>query len=112
MVLCGTALYRMILYGPVWSSLVLREISDNYTSQHEITYISLRKMEKNKKSVNITRYHDIAKYDTKYLMLDSMLYHNFTIDRSFSNELYPCAPIVRLVIFLFESMASLMEFYV
>ena len=32
-------------------------------------------------------------------MLDNMLYHKIVIDSSFSNELYPCAPIVRLVIF-------------
>ena len=32
-------------------------------------------------------------------MLDNMLYHKIAKDSSFSNELYPCAPIVRLVIF-------------
>ena len=79
--------------------MVLHELSDNYASQHEITHNSLRKLEK-KKSLNSTIYHDIAKYDTRYLMLDNMLYHKIVIDSSFSNELYPCAPIVRLVIFL------------
>ena len=100
MVLYGPVLYRIVLYGPVWSSMVLHEISDNYASQHEITHNSLRKLEK-KKSLNSTIYHDIAKYDTRYLMLDNMLYHKIVIDSSFSNELYPCAPIVRLIIFLF-----------
>ena len=79
--------------------MVLHEISDNYASQHEITHNSIRKLEKNKKSLDSTIYHDIAKYDTRYLMLDNMLYHKIVIDSSFSNELYPCAPIVRLVIF-------------
>ena len=77
--------------------MVLHEISDNYTSRHEITQNSLRKLEKNKKSLNCNIYYDIAKYDTH--MLDNMLYHKIVIDSSFSNELYPCAPIVRLVIF-------------
>ena len=36
-------------------------------------------------------------------MLDNMLYHKIVIDSSFSNELYPCAPIVRLVIFFLKS---------
>ena len=100
MVLYGPVLYRIVLYGPVWSSMVLHEISGNYASQHEITHNSLRKLEKKKKSLNSTIYHDIAKYDTRYLMLDNMLYHKIVIDSSFSNELYPCAPIVRLVIFV------------
>ena len=69
-------------------------------SQHEITHNSIRKLEKNKKALNSTIYHDIAKDDTIYLMLDSMLYHKIAIDSSFSNKLYPCAPIVCLVIFL------------
>ena len=99
MVLYGPVLYSMVLYGPVWSSMVLHEISDNYASQHEITHNSLRKLEKNKKSLNSTFYHDIAKYDTRYLMLDKKLYHKIVIDSSFNNKLYPCAPIVRLVIF-------------
>ena len=98
--LYGPELYRMVLYGPAWSSMVLHEISDNYTSQHEITHNSIRKLEKNKKTLNNTIYPDIAKYDTRYLMLDHMSYHKILIDRSFSNELYPCAPIVRLVIFI------------
>ena len=29
-----------------------------------------------------------------------MLYHKIAIDNSFCNKLYPCAPIVRLVIFM------------
>ena len=81
--------------------MVLHEISDNYTSRHEITQNSLRKLEKNKKSLNSNIYHDIAKDDTRYLMLDSMLYHKIAIDNLFFNKLYPCAPIVRLVIFFF-----------
>ena len=32
--------------------------------------------------------------------LESMLYHRIARDSSFCNKLYPCAPIVRLVIFL------------
>ena len=98
--LYGPELYRMVLYGPAWSSMVLHELSDNYASQHEITHNSLRKLEKNKKSINSTIYHDKAKYDARYLMLDNMLYQKIVIDNSFNNELYPCAPIVRLVIFL------------
>ena len=99
MVLHGPVLYPMVLYGPVCSFMVLNEISDNHASQYEITHNGLRKLEKNKKSLNSTMYHDIAKYDTRYLMLDSMLYQKITIDSSFSNELYPCAPIVRLITF-------------
>ena len=72
MVLYGPVLYRIVLYGPVWSSMVLHEISDTYTSQHEITHNSIRKLEKNKKSLDSTIYHDIAKYDTRYFMLDNM----------------------------------------
>ena len=64
-----------------------------------MTHNSLRKLEKNKKSLNRTIYHDIVKYDKRYLMLDNMLYHKIVIDSSFSNELYPCAPIVRLITF-------------
>ena len=94
--LYGPVLYRMVLYGPAWSSMVLHEISDNYASRHEITQNSLRKLEKNKKSLN----YDIAQYDTRYHMLDNMLHHKIAIDISFSNELYQCAPIVRLVIFI------------
>ena len=36
-------------------------------------------------------------------MLDSMLYHKIAIDNFFCNKLHPCAPIVRLVIFLFNA---------
>ena len=100
--LYGPVLYRMVLYGTVWSSMALHEISDNYTSRHEITQNSLRKLEKNKKSLNCNIYYDIAKYDTRYHMLDNMLHHKIAIDISFSNELYLCAPIVRLVIFYFK----------
>ena len=93
----------MVLFGLVWSSMVLHEKSDNYMSQHEITHNSIRKrkLEKNKKALNSTLYHDIAKDYTRYLVVDSMLYHKIAIDSSFSNKLYPntCAPIVRLVIF-------------
>ena len=46
----------MVLYGPVWSSKVLHEISDNYMSQHEITHNSIRKLEKNKNALNSTIY--------------------------------------------------------
>ena len=91
---------HMALHGLIWSRIVhLHEISDNYASQHEITHNRIRKLEKNKKSLDSIIYHDIAKYDTRYLMLDKMLYHKIVIDSSFNNELYPCAPIVRLVIF-------------
>ena len=76
----------MVLFGPVWSSMVLHEISDNYARQHE-------------KALNRIIYHDIEKDGTRYQMLDSTLYHKIAIDRSFSNKLYPCAPIVRLIIF-------------
>ena len=87
MVLYGPVLYLMVLYCPVWSSMVFHEISDNYTSQHEITHNILRKLEKNKKSLyNTILYHEIAKYDKRYLMLDSMSYHKIAIDSSFSNE--------------------------
>ena len=94
MVLYGPVLFHMVLYGPGWSSMVLHETSDNYGSQLEITHNSIRKLEKNKKVLNSTKYHDIAKDDTRYLMLDSMLYHKIKRDSSFSNKLYPCAPIV------------------
>ena len=67
--------------------MVLQEISDNYVSQNEITHNSIRKLEKNKKVLNSTKYHDIAKDDTRYLMLDRMLYHKIAIDNSFSNKL-------------------------
>ena len=36
---------------------------------------------------------------TQNNFFDSMLYHKIARDNSFCNELYPCAPIVRLVIF-------------
>ena len=36
---------------------------------------------------------------TQNNFFDSMLYHKIARDKSFCNELYPCAPIVRLVIF-------------
>ena len=65
-----------------------------------ITHISIRKLEKNKKALNSTIHRDITKDDTRYLMLDSMLYHKIAVDNSFCNKLYPCAPIVRLVIFI------------
>ena len=64
----------MVLFGPFWSCMVLHDISNNYVSQHEITHNSIRKLEKNKKALKSTLYHDIAKDDTRYLMLDSMLY--------------------------------------
>ena len=104
MVLYGPVWFSMVpsdLYGPVWSSMVLHEKSDNYVSQHEITHNSIRNLEKNKKALNSTLYHNIAKDYTRYLVVDSMLYHKIAIDSSFSNKLYPntCAPIVRLVIF-------------
>ena len=89
----------MVLFGLVWSFMVLHEISDNYVSQHEITPNSIRKLENNKKALNSIIYHDIAKDDTRYLLLDSILYHKVARNSSFSNKLYPCAPIVRLVIF-------------
>ena len=38
---------------------------------------------------------------TQNNFFDSMLYHKIARDKSFCNELYPCAPIVRLVIFPF-----------
>ena len=48
---CNTdsVLYNLVLYDPVWSSMVLHEITDNHASQHEITHNSIRKLEKNKK---------------------------------------------------------------
>ena len=52
--------------------MVLHEISENNVSYHEITHYSIRKLEKNKKALNSTTYHDIAKDDTRYLMLGSM----------------------------------------
>ena len=70
----------MVLFGPDWCSMVLHEISDNHASQHEITRSSIRKLWKNKKALNNTIYHDVAKDDTRYLMLDSMLYHKIEID--------------------------------
>ena len=70
----------MVLFGLVLSSMVLHEKSDNYVSQHEITHNSIRKLEKNKKALNSTLYHDIAKDDTRYLMLDSMIFHKIAID--------------------------------
>ena len=63
----------MVLLGLVLSFMVLHEKSDNYVSQHEITHNSIRRLEKNKKALNRTLYYDIAKDDTRYLMLDSML---------------------------------------
>ena len=81
----------MVQFGPVWSFMVLHEISDNYASQHDIIHNRIRKIEKNKKALNGTIYHDIAKDDTRYLLLDSMLYHKIAIDSSFSNKLYPWA---------------------
>ena len=64
-----------------------------------ITRASIRKLETDKKALNANIFHGIAKDDTRYLMLDSMLYHKIAIDNSFCNNVYPCAPIVRLVIF-------------
>ena len=69
-------------------------------SQHEITHNSIKKLMKNKKALNSTLYHGIAKDDTRYFMLDSMLYHKIVIDSLFSSKLYPCTPFVRFVIFL------------
>ena len=66
----------MVLFGLVLSSMVLHEKSDNYVSQHEITHNSIRKLEKNKKALNSTLYHDIAKDDTRHLMLDCSI-HGF-----------------------------------
>ena len=67
----------MVLFGPDWSSIVLQDISHK----------SIKKLEKNKKALNSTIYHDIAKHNTRYLMLDSMLYHKIAIDSSFSYKL-------------------------
>ena len=61
MVPYGPVRFCMVLFGPVWSSMVLHEISDNYASHHEIRHKSIRKLEKNKKALNSTIYHDIAK---------------------------------------------------
>ena len=96
----------MVLFGLVWSSMVLREKLDNYVSQLEITHNSIRNLEKNKKALNSTIYYDIAKDDTRYLMLDSILYHKIATDSSFSNKLYPCTPFVCLVIFVLPSTLS------
>jgi len=82
--------FCMVQFGPIWSSMVLHGISDNYASQHEITQNSIRKLEKNKKALNSTIFHGIANDDTRYLMLDSILYHEIAIESSFSNKLYPC----------------------
>ena len=89
-----------ILFGLVRFSMVLHEISNNYVNQQEITHNIIRKLEENKIALNSNFYHDIAKDDTRYPMLDSMLYHKIAIDSFFSNKLYPCAPIVCLVIFI------------
>ena len=43
-------------------------------------------------------------------MLDSMLYHKIAIDSLFSNKLYPCAPIVRLVFFFSLTTMDKLEF--
>ena len=85
----------MVLYGTVWSSKVLHEISDNYMSQHEITHNSIRKLEKNKKALDNTIYHDIAKDETRYLLLDSVSYHKIA---RVCEEVVPMCP-YRLVIF-------------
>ena len=66
-------------------------------------------LKKNKKALNTTIYHDIAKDDTSYRMLDSMLYHKIAKDNSFCNKLYPCAPIVCLVIFFLTSELQLTD---
>ena len=63
----------MVLFGPEWCSLVIHEILDNHKSKHEIKHSSIRKLYKNKKALKSTIYHDVAKDDTRYLMLDSML---------------------------------------
>ena len=44
---------------------------------------------------------------TQNNFFDSMLYHKIARDKSFCNELYPCAPIVRLVIFFDKNIAKL-----
>ena len=85
-VLYGPVWRHMVLFGPVlflmvWSCLVLFGHLWSYTrfrqlcSHHEITQKSIRKLEKNKKALNSTIHHDIAKYDPRCLILDSMLYH-------------------------------------
>ena len=102
LVLHGSVLHHMVQFGPVWSFMVLHEISDNYASQHDIIHNRIRKIEKNKKALNGTIYHDIAKDDTRYLLLDSMFYQKMARNSSFCNKLYPCAPIVRLVFLSFD----------
>ena len=73
----------MVPFRLVWSSMVLHEMLDNFVSQHEISHNSIRKLEKNKKTSNSTIYHDKAKDDTRYLLLESMLYHKMARDSSF-----------------------------
>ena len=92
----------MVPYGPVWFCRVLFGLLWSYLRYQTITRASIRKLEKNKKALNSNIYHDITKDDTRYLMLDIMLYHKIAIDNSFCNKLYPCTPIVRLVIFIFR----------
>ena len=75
----------MVLFGPIWSSMVLHEVSNNYASQHEITHNSIRKLEMTQDMLDSA--------------LRSMLYHKIAIDSLFSSKLYPRAPTVRLVIF-------------
>ena len=88
MVLFGPELSHIVFYCTVWSSMVLHEISDNSASLNEITHNSIRNLKKNKKALNITIYHDIAKDDTRYLLLGSILYCEIARDSSFSNKLY------------------------
>ena len=80
MVLYGLVLSPTDLYGPVWSCFVFYGLTWEIRQLREPTWDSIRKLEKNKKALNSTLYHDIAKYDTRYLMLDSMIFHKIAID--------------------------------
>ena len=60
----------MVLFGPLWS----------YIRYQTITRASIKKLEKNEKALNSNIYHDIGKDETRYLMLDNMLYRKIAID--------------------------------
>ena len=84
MVPYGPLWSRLVPFGPVWSSCDIRQLQElAWDNTH-----SIRKLEKNTKVLNITIYHNIAKDDTRFLLLESILYHRLA--SSFCNKLYPC----------------------
>ena len=99
MVLYGLVLSPTYLYGPVWSCFVFYGLTWESRQLQELAWDNI-KLENNTKKFDSPIYHNIAKYDTRYLLLESILYHRIARDSSFCNKLYQCAPIVRLVIFL------------